>query len=37
LRRFADASLIEQLEGGRLRILRHDGLKNVADGLYPVL
>ncbi len=37
LRRFADASLIEQLEGGRLRILRHDDLKNVADGLYPVL
>jgi len=37
LRRFADAGLIQQLEGGRLRILRRDDLKNVADGLYPVL
>ena len=37
LRRFADAGLIQQLEGGRLRILRRDDLKNVADGLYPAL
>jgi len=37
LRRFTDAGLIQQLESGRLRILRRDDLKNVADGLYPVL
>ena len=37
LRRLVKAGLIEQLEGGRLRILRRDDLKNLADGLYPVL
>ncbi|MCP4590088.1 MAG: Crp/Fnr family transcriptional regulator, partial [bacterium] len=37
LRRLADAELIEQLAGGRLRILRHEDLRNLADGLYPTL
>jgi DNA-binding transcriptional ArsR family regulator len=37
LRRLANAGLIEQLDGGRLRILRRDDLKNLADGLYPVI
>ena len=36
LRRFRDAGLIKQLNGGRLRILRRNDLRNVADGLYPV-
>ncbi len=37
LRRLANAGLIEQLDGGRLRVLRRDDLKNLADGLYPVI
>ena len=37
LRRLQDAGLIEQLDGGRMRIARHDELQNLADGFYPML
>lgn len=37
LRRLAEAGLIEQLTDGRLRVLRRAELKNVADGVYPVI
>ena len=37
LRRLVNAGLIEQLDGGRLRILRRDDLETVADGLYLMI
>ena len=37
LRRLVRAGLIEQLEGGRLRILNRDDLQNLADGMYPMI
>jgi CRP/FNR family transcriptional regulator len=37
LRRLADAGLIEQLEGQRMRIIRRDELQDLADGLYPMI
>ena len=37
LRRLAKAGLIEQLDAGRLRILKREDLKNIADGLYPLI
>jgi CRP-like cAMP-binding protein len=37
LRRLISAGLVEELDGRRLRILRFDDLKNLADGLYPTL
>jgi len=37
LRRMADGGLIEQLEEGRFRVLRHEDLKKLADGLEPLI
>lgn len=37
LRRLADAGLIEQLDGQRLRIVRREELQYLADGIYPWL
>lgn len=37
LRRLADAGLIEQLDGQRLRIIRREELQHLADGVYPKL
>ena len=37
LRRLANAGLVQQLDGGRLRILRRDDLKKLADGIYPAI
>jgi CRP-like cAMP-binding protein len=37
LRRLVDAGLIEQRTGGRLRIVRREELKRLADGLFPLV
>ena len=37
LKRLEVAGLIEQLDGGSLRILRRDDLQKMADGLYPTI
>jgi CRP/FNR family transcriptional regulator, dissimilatory nitrate respiration regulator len=37
LRRLVDAGLIEQRPGGRLRIVRREELKRLADGLFPLV
>jgi len=37
LRRLVKAGLIEELEGGHLRILRREDLKTLVDGLYPMI
>ncbi len=37
LKRLEREGLIEQLEGGALRILLHEELRNLADGLYPTM
>jgi CRP/FNR family transcriptional regulator len=37
LRRLTKAGLIEQLDGGRIRILRREDLQSLADGLFPVI
>ncbi len=37
LGRLARGGLVEQLDGGRMRILRRDDLQDVAEGLYPTV
>lgn len=37
LKRLTKAGLIEQLDGGRIRILQREDLQSLADGLFPVI